>query len=213
MNMSYNRFTPILSGWPMIFLLSAIGLLLGVVLSFVRPLEYSSTVRILITQELGTVDAYTASLSVERIADDLVDVIHTTSFYEKVTESNSIDERYFDEDETKRRKEWDRAVVASVSRGSGLMTIKAYHTDPLEAEIIASSVASVLINEGWTYTSGSNITVQLVDEALNSRWPVRPNILVNAFSGFVLGLIVGVAYILIQVERVRRRHQLIHGED
>ena len=211
--MSYNRFTPILSGWPMIFLLSAIGLLLGVVLSFVRPLEYSSTVRILITQELGTVDAYTASLSVERIADDLVDVIHTTSFYEKVTESNSIDERYFDEDETKRRKEWDRAVVASVSRGSGLMTIKAYHTDPLEAEIIASSVASVLINEGWTYTSGSNITVQLVDEALNSRWPVRPNILVNAFSGFVLGLIVGVAYILIQVERVRRRHQLIHGED
>ena len=197
----------------MIFLLSAIGLLLGVVLSFVRPLEYSSTVRILITQVLGTVDAYTASLSVERIAEDLVDVIHTSSFFEKVTDSYSIDEDYFDEDETKKRKDWERAVVASVSRGSGLMTIKAYHTDPLEAEAIASAVASVLINEGWTYTSGSNITVQLVDEALNSRWPVRPNILVNAFSGFVLGLIVGVAYILIQVERVRRRHQLIHGED
>lgn len=210
---NYNRFTPILSGWPMIFLLAAIGLLLGVVLSFVRPLKYSSTVRILITQELGTVDAYTASLSVERIAEDLVSVVHTSSFYEKVTSSYEIDEAYFQGDEIKRRKKWERTVVASVSRGSGLMTIKAYHTDPLEAEAIASAVASVLIEKGWTYTSGSNITVQLVDDALNSRWPVRPNILINAFSGFVLGLIVGAAYILIQVERVRRRHQLIHGED
>lgn len=195
------------------FLFGAIGLLLGVLLSFLQPLEYSSTVRILITQELGTVDAYTASLSVERIAEDLGEIVHTTSFFDKVLESGEIDEAYFPENETKRRDRWEETVVASVSRSTGLLTIRAYHTDPAEAEQIASAVADVLISEGWTYTSGSNITVQLVDDALNSRWPVRPNILVNAFSGLVLGVVVGVGYILIQVERVRRRHQLMHGED
>ncbi|MFH1611551.1 MAG: hypothetical protein ABIA83_03035 [Patescibacteria group bacterium] len=207
----YTTFTPILTAWPSILLISAIGLFLGVALSFVHPLEYSSTVRILITQELGTIDAYTASLSVERISADLADVVYTTSFYKKVLEAPyDINTAYFDENETDRRKQWDKMVTTSVSRSSGLLTIRAYHTDVKEAEKIANSVAYVLINEGWTYTSGSNIKVQLVDEALNSRWPVRPNIPVNALSGFVLGLICGVGYVLIQVERTKRRHQLIH---
>lgn len=211
MSSPYTKFTPILASWHSILLIAAIGLFLGVVLSFVQPLEYSSTVRILITQELGAIDAYTASLSVERISEDLADIVYTTSFYEKVLEAPySIDTLYFEEQENKRREQWSEMVTASVSRSSGLLTIRAYHTDVEQAEQIVNAVAYVLINEGWTYTSGSNIKVQLVDEALNSRWPVRPNVLVNAFSGLVLGLIAGVGYVLIQVERVKRRHQLIH---
>jgi capsular polysaccharide biosynthesis protein len=207
----YTTITPLITAWPTILLISAIGLFLGVLLSFVRPLEYSSTVRILITQELGTIDAYTASLSVERISDDLADVVYTTSFYKKVLEAPyDINTAYFKENEIDRRKQWGKMITTSVSRSSGLLTIKAYHTDVGEAQKIANAVAYVLINEGWTYTSGSNIKVQLVDEALDSRWPVRPNIPVNALSGFVLGLICSVGYVLIQVERIKRRHQLIH---
>jgi len=207
----YTKFTPILSSWHTILLVAAIGLFLGVVLSFVQPLEYSSTVRILITQELGTVDAYTASLSVERISEDLADIVYTTSFYEKVLEAPyEIDLSYFENQENKRREQWDEMISASVSRSSGLLTVRVYHEDIDQAEQIVNAVSYVLINEGWTYTSGSNIKVQLVDEALNSRWPVRPNIPVNAFSGLVLGIIAGAGYVLIQVERVKRRHQLIH---
>jgi len=207
----YTKFTPILSSWHTILLVAAIGLFLGVVLSFIQPLEYSSTVRILITQELGTVDAYTASLSVERISEDLADIVYTTSFYEKVLEAPyEIDLSYLENQENKRREQWDEMISASVSRSSGLLTVRVYHEDIDQAEQIVNAVSYVLINEGWTYTSGSNIKVQLVDEALNSRWPVRPNIPVNAFSGLVLGIIAGAGYVLIQVERVKRRHQLIH---
>ena len=78
-----------------------------------------------------------------------------------------------------------------------------------QAEQIAHAVAFVLTNEGWTYTSGSNSTIRLVDEPLNSRWPVRPNIPANAFAGLVLGGLLGVAYVILQTERIRRRHQLI----
>lgn len=210
----YTRVTPIISGWPTIFLISAVGLLLGVLLSFIGPLEYSSTTRILITQELGAVDAYTASRSVERIADDLATAVYTTKFRDSVLDGTyDIDMSYFPEDEDKLRKKWEKAISTSVLRSTGFLTIKVYHPDVNEAEKLALAVAEVLTQEGWTYTSGGNITVQLVDEPLNSRWPVRPNIFINAFSGFILGAIAGVGYIMIQVERVSRRHQILHDNE
>jgi len=51
-----------------------------------------------------------------------------------------------------------------------------------------------------------------VDDPLNSRWPVKPNVVVNFLSGFVLGGFVGIAFTILQVERVRRRHQLVHED-
>jgi len=202
-----------LRGWSTIVLFAVVGLVLAVVFSFLRPLEYSSTVRLLITQNVGTVDAYTAARSAERIAEDLATITYTTSFYDKVMSAGyGIDESYFPEDDYKRRKKWNKMVNTTVARGTGLLTIKAYHTDIAQAEQIAHAIAFVLTNEGWTYTSGVNITVRLVDTPLNSRWPMRPNIPANAFSGFVLGGLAGALYLMIQAERMRRRHQLVHEE-
>jgi capsular polysaccharide biosynthesis protein len=209
----YTRLTPVLSGWPTIFFACAIGLLLGTVLSFLRPLEYSSKTRLLITQELGAVDAYTASRSAERIAYDLASIVYTSTFYDAVMDAGyDIDESYFPSDEIKKRKKWAKAVTASVVRGTGLLTITAYQPDVEQAELIAKAVSRVLVTEGWTYTSGGDITVKAVDEPLNSQWPVRPNVLLNAFSGLILGGLAGIGYILIQVERVKRRHQVLHEE-
>lgn len=205
--------TILLRGWSTVVLFAMLGLVLAVVLSFLRPLEYSSTIRLLIIQNVGTVDAYTASRSAERIAEDLATITYTTSFFNKVMDAGfGIDESYFPEDELKMRKEWEKTVSTTVARSTGLLTIKVFHEDVEQAEQIAHAIAFVLTNEGWTYTSGGNITVRLVDEPLNSRWPARPNIPTNAFSGFVLGGLVGVAYILIHTERIRRRHQLIDEE-
>ncbi len=209
----YTRLTPVLSGWPTIFFACAIGLLLGTVLSFLRPLEYSSKTTLLITQELGAVDAYTASRSAERIADDLASIVYTSTFYGAVLDAGyEIDESYFPSDEIKKRKKWEKTVTASVVRGTGLLTIVAYQPDVDQAQLIAKAVSHVLVTEGWTYTSGGDITIKVVDEPLNSQWPVRPNVLLNAFSGLILGGLAGIGYILIQVERVKRRHQVMHEE-
>ena len=90
------------------------------------------------------------------------------------------------------------------------MTIKVYHTDVAQAELVASTIATVLTEQGTDFTSGTNIEIRVVDQPLNSKWPVRPNILVNAFSGLVLGLLAGVGYVLIESERMRRRHTFIN---
>lgn len=209
----YAQLSPLLNGWLTIVLAGVIGAAVAILLSLLRPLEYSSTTRILITQELGAVDAYTASRSAERIADDLASVVYTSTFFDKVMSSGyAIDADYFSQDEIRRRTQWQDAVSASVSRSSGLLSIMAYHTDVDQAEELATAVAYVLTTEGWTYTSGGNITVQVVDAPLNSRYPVRPNLLVNGFSGLVLGLLGGAGYLLIGAERMRRRHQFMHDE-
>lgn len=195
-------------------LFGLLGMVLALVVSFIQPLKYSSTVRLLILQDAGlSVDAYTASRSEERIAENLSTIVYTTTFFDQVLNSGfSIDERTFPIDDAKRRRAWGKTVTATVSRGTGLLTISAFHTDVRQAEQIVRATAFVLTEKVSDYTSGSNIDVRLIDAPLNSRWPVKPNILANIISGFVLGALVGVAYLLAQSERIRRRHQLIHEQ-
>ncbi len=204
----------LLNGWQSILMFALLGLVLALIISFVQPLRYSSTARLLILQDIGSsVDAYTASRAEERIADNLSTIIYTSTFFDQVMDAGfSIDENQFPEDDSKRRKQWGRTVKATVARGSGLLTISVYNQDVVEAEQIVRAIAYVLTERVDEYTSGGSVSVQLVDEPLNSNWPVQPNVLANTLSGFILGGFVGVGYVLVQTERIRRRHQLVHED-
>lgn len=209
----HNQFAPVIANWPRILLYASIGLVLAVLLSLLRPLEYSATTRIGITQELGSVDAYTASRSAERIADNLSDAVYFTAVFNELLDAYpDIDATYFGATEKKRRERWGNAITTSVTRGNGLLTIRVYHTSSEQAGLISGAIAEYLAAEGWKYTSGADISIQVVDDVLLSAWPVRPNIPMNAFSGLLLGGLAGVGYILIQTERLRRRHQMIFEE-
>jgi capsular polysaccharide biosynthesis protein len=214
MQSSTPQLWQLLHHWRTLLSFGALGLVLAILLSFVQPLQYSSTTRLLITQELGLVDAYTASRSTESVANTLVNIVYTSKFYDKVLASGyPIDESYFAEDATLRGKQWAKAVSVSISRSSGFITVTAFHPDVSQAEKLAQAVAYVLSKEGWSYVSGGNIAVQIVDDPLNSHYPVRPNLFVNGTSGLVLGLLAGAGYALIQTERLRRRHQIFHSND
>lgn len=213
--MSHPHYTVILlRHWRTVLLFGGLGLLFAIAVSFVRPLQYSSTVRLLISQDIGaSVDAYTASRSEERIAQNLATIIYTTTFFGEVLSSGfGIDEKSFPTRDDKRRAEWRRTVSASVSRGAGILTVTAYRADAKQAEKIARAVAFVLTKNASEYSSGGNARVRLIDAPLNSRWPVKPNLVANGVSGLILGAFVGMIYVLLQTERVRRRHQLVHEE-
>lgn len=190
-----------------------LGIVLGVGLSLLRPLEYSSSIRLLITQESVSADAYTASRSAERVADDLAGIVSTTLLFDQVLNVNfNIDETQFPPEDTKqakRRKVWQQMVSTSVERGTGLLSITVYNRDPEQARQISQAIAFVLTQQGWRYTSGGNISVRLVDEPLVSQYPVRPNLPANGFVGLVLGVLVGGAFVLVRAEQIaRRRHAL-----
>jgi capsular polysaccharide biosynthesis protein len=213
--MAQPNYTKILmNGWQSIVMFGLLGLVLALIVSFVQPLKYSSTARLLILQDVGSsVDAYTASRSEERIADNLSTIIYTSTFFDQVLNSGfSINKSQFPDDDSKRRRAWQKTVKASVARGSGLLSITAYHQDVSQAEQLVRAIAFVLTDRVGEYTSGGSVSVQLVDEPLNSRWPVKPNIITNILSGFILGAFVGIGYVLVQTERLTRRHQLIHED-
>lgn len=209
---SYTR--TLLNGWQSILMFGLLGLVLALIVSFLQPLRYSSTARLLILQDIGSsVDAYTASRAEERIADNLSTIIYTSTFFDQVMSSGfGIDTSQFPDDDLKTRKLWGKTVKATVARGSGLLSITVYNQDVAAAEQIVRAIAYVLTNRVDEYTSGGSVSVQLVDEPLNSRWPVKPDVLANTLSGLILGGFIGIGYVLIQSERIRRRHQLVHEE-
>jgi len=209
-----NYLRDVFHNWHSVLMFGLLGLVLALIISFVQPLKYSSTTRMLILQDVGSgVDAYTASRSEERIADNLSTLIYTSTFFDQVMGAGfSIDQSIFPNDPSKQRKVWGKTVKATVARGSGLLSVSAFHRDINQAEQIVRAISFVLTARAKEYTSGGNVSVRLVDEPLNSRWPVQPNIIANILSGFILGGFVGIAFIILQSERIRRRHQLVHED-
>lgn len=212
--MAKNPSVIIARGWKKISAFAFLGLAVALAVSFLQPLRYSSTVRLLILQEnASSLDAYTASRSTERLAENLATIVYTTSFFGEVMSAGfDIDQSVFPSREDKKRKTWGKMIDASVSRGNGLLTVSVYHTNASQAEQIVNAAAYILTQKADEYLSGSDVTVRVVDTALNSRWPAKPNIPANAFSGLVLGGLAGVGYVLLQTERVKRRHQLVDEE-
>jgi len=212
--MSKNTYSLVSRGWKTILAMAFLGLIVALIVCFVQPLRYSSTVRLLILQDnAASLDAYTASRSTERLAENLSTIVYTTSFFDQVMSAGfDIDQTVFPTREDLKRKMWGKTVSASVSRGNGLLSVTVYHTDVAQAEQIARAVAYVLTQQAWSYISGGSVSVREVDAPLNSRWPARPNIPANAFSGLILGGLAGVGYVLLQAERLRRRHQLVDEE-
>jgi len=195
--------------WKTIAVSAVLVMVAAAALSFVRPLEYSSTMRLLIIQKAGVnLDPYTAIRSAERIADNLSQVIYTTVFYDKVNSAGfSIDRSYFDPIESKRRQQWSDMVSTQVTHETGFLQISVYHKDKDQASEIARAIAFVLTTEGNQFIGGRDLEIRLVDAPLQSRWPVRPNVPLNAFLGAVIGVILSSLYLVVgEARRHRHRH-------
>lgn len=209
-----NYFQIIHHEWKKVLGTAVLVALLATLFSFVRPLEYSATLRLLVIQRssLG-LDPYTAIRSAERVSEHLATVVYTSSFFDQVMAPEfGIDESIFNRDERKRREEWNRTVETQVARGSGILTITAFHSRRDEAERIAMAIGRVLQNTAWTYVGGSaqDLQVRVVDAPLASRWPVRPPVAANALGGLVLGAFLGAGFRIYRAEQERRLH-MGHG--
>jgi len=192
--------------WKKVLLFGLAAAVVAVGLSLFFPLRYSSTIRLLIIQkQLSQADPYTAMKASERIADNLGQIVYTTSFYDKVMAAKfNIDPSVFSADDIKRRRFWSEMIDTAVIRNSGMLQVTIYHKDPLQAEQVARAIAFVMTTEGKEYVGGGDLSVKMVDQPLRSRWPVKPNLPANAFMGLVLGLLVGSGYVL----NTARRHGL-----
>ena len=77
----------------------------------------------------------------------------------------------------------------TVLSGTSLLSVTAFDTDQKQAEVLAGAVAFVLQTRGAEYT-GADVEIKVVDTPVLSRFPVRPNYVLNLiFGALVFGLI------------------------
>ena len=177
-----------------IAILSAVAALL---VSAFFPLKYSATTRLLIIPKssLG-VDPYTAVKSAERISENLAQIVYTTSFFDRVTRAGfSLDLSAFNNaSEIQKRKLWEKTVAPEVLSGTALLGITVFNADKEQAKNWASAIAYTLQTQGFEYTGG-NVDIKIVDTPILSRWPVKPNFLMNGFLGLLIGGLLGMIWV------------------
>lgn len=179
-----------------IAILFALALTYGVLLT--RPFEYQASVQLLITQtQSDDQDLLSTLRATEQVGQGLVDVINTSTFFEKVIGSNdSINNKFSNQPEA-RRKEWRKAVRASVSQQSGIITVMVYDTDQTRATVIARSIAKILTDESQEFHGKPNIVVKVVDDVYLKRFPVKPNLVGSTLAAIFFGALAGAALVVI----------------
>lgn len=196
-NLQYSKILK--TNWEIVALIMGLAILLALVISLVQPFQYAASTKILIIQkqELNT-DAYTATKSAERIGQNLADIIFTSSFYNDVIDSNYSIESKFSQDSTERRKEWEKNIEVNVAPGTGLLEITVYDIDKSFASQLVRSIAYVLVTKGAEYHGGgTNIEIKVVDDVFISKYPKRPNIILNGSLALLLGFLLGSALVVL----------------
>lgn len=172
--------------------------LFAMAFTFLRPLEFRAQSRLLIIQnsQEGT-DPFVAAKANEYLGGVLTKIVTSNSFLDEVLASGlNIDMAYFSSDQQKRAKVWEDMVMARSFGDLGVIEISVFHPDKFQAEQVAQAIDLTLRNKSNSYLStGDKVEIRVIDQPIVSKWPVRPNIVLNMILGPVIGLIFGLFYL------------------
>jgi len=202
------------TNWDVVALIIGITIVLTLIISLVQPFQYSATTKLLIIQkqELNT-DAYTATKSAERIGQNLANIVFTSSFYNEVIDANSSIKDKFSLDSTERRKAWEKNVKINVLPETGILEIQVFDIDRNFATQLANSIAYVLVDKGAEYHGGGNsVEIKVVDDVFISKYPVRPNIILNSGLALLVGFLLGSAFVVLnEAKKIREKQEILKG--
>ena len=191
-----------------ILLISTAGLLLASLISFISPFEYKATTGLLILPKATVgLDAYSAIKTSERIGENLATIVHTSSFFDKLADTGyNIDFSYFNqESKNKLKVQWGNMVGAYVRYNTGLLYVDVYHESQEQAVFIAQAISNILITQNDEYLAHEGfVEVKMVDEAIVSERPVKPNFIRNALLGFFASFFLIAGLIIINSDEFKK---------
>lgn len=189
----------------LIFTWGLVFAVLSAAASFFFPKQYMATSQVLIiSRDRAGVDPYTQARSAEKIGVNLSQVMNTTDFYNKVINASAYSfdrEPWKNLGDREQRKKWNKDVQAAMVYGGSLMSIDAYSYSQQEAINLSNAITQILAAQGWEYLGG-DVAIKVVSNPLVSRWPARPNFLVNAGIGFLVGLLLSSLWVV----RYKKHH-------
>jgi capsular polysaccharide biosynthesis protein len=206
-NLQYSKIFR--KNWEIVALIIGVTVVLALIISLLQPFQYSATTKLLVIQRQDkNLDAYTANKSAERIGKNLASVISTSSFYNEVIESNNTISNKFSTDSYERRKQWNKNVKANVITETGIIEIKTFAVERPEASQLANTISHVLITKGGEYHGGgSDVELKIVDDVFISKYPVRPNIILNSILAVIVGFLFGSAALVLSEAKKKNETQ------
>ena len=184
--------------WKTFFVWGILSAMLFTLLSLLFPLEYRADAGVyIISKSRYGVDPYTVVKSAEQVGQNIVQVIKTQDFFDKVMARSgaTLDKSQFENvSDRVRMKRWEKAIDGSVVFGTGVLNLSAYSTQPAQAKLLAASIVDTLVEQGYEYVGG-DVTIKVVNKPIVTRFPARPNVPLNAAIGFVLGSILSAIFI------------------
>jgi len=185
-----------------------IFLLIALAITFVQPLKYRVSSRLLIISDGTISDPYTIAKSNQYLGSLLSEAVYSGSFFQLLRSSNyDINWNYFNGDYKEQTKIWKKSIMARNVNDTGVLEVEIYHPDPYQAKQIAYAVNNSLITQNNVYQgSSAGLRVKVIDEPTVSTYPVKPNILINVGAALIFGLAFGLAYVYyFPVSRRERR--------
>ncbi len=185
-----------------IFTITLVVLLVFLIFSFARPLDYRATSRLLIIQNFSS-DAYTASKSTQFLGSTLAEVINSNSFLDQVLKSGyNLDRNIFSDNREKRNKEWNKMINVQASDDTGIIIINTYYPNKYQASQYNQAIAYTLVTKHNLYHGlGNRVSVKIIDETSTSNFPVRPNILLNSLLGITFGIVFSLFFVYLYPEK------------
>ena len=202
----YNNYLKIFkANYKFFIIVPLVTLALALLISVIRTPMYESQTALLVVQKQSVnADAYTAAKASEKLGSNLAKVIYTTSFLDKVASQPDVDLSFLPTDEKKRREAWKQAVTASIEPETSILKISAYAPSRDMATNLARAIAYTLSNDSGEYYGGSeNISIQVVNTAITSKLPVKPNYILNMLAGLLAGLLAAAGILVIREETVK----------
>ena len=201
---THDIIQPLVSSWGTLVLGTVLFALLVVGITLIQPLKYQATVRLLVIQKSDTVvDPYTSSRGAEKIAQLITQIVHSDSFMEKVVSSGFQVRDEYGTDLDLRRKRWAKTIEARQVPETAIIELFVYHISVEQARNIVKAASTALQTKSSEYHgAGENVQLREIDSAVVSRFPVKPNIVLNAIAGVIIGFCVSAGFI---VARARKR--------
>ncbi len=200
-----NYLNIIKNHWQTIIIITLAMVILSLVLTIIRPLEYQTRVDLLIiSKQSANMDAYQSARASEKLAQNLGSVIKTKSFLNQVLQTNfGIASSELPKDEKELRKVWQDKISTQLLPESNILRVDVYDENKIQSNRIGKAVSYVLTNQANEYHgSGSDVSIKIVNEPLTSNYPMRPNIILNLFLGLIVGLILSLANIFYKLNKL-----------
>jgi len=180
-----------------IFLSVFLFLIIALLLTFVQPLKYRVSSRLLIISDGTISDPYTIAKSNQYLGSLLSEAVYSGSFFQLLATSNyDIDWSYFSGDYKEQTKIWKKSITARNVNDTGVLEIEVYHPNPYQTKQIAYAVNNALMTQNNVYQgSSAGLRVKVIDEPTVSSYPVKPNILINVAAAIIFGLAFGLVYV------------------